>query len=517
MDFCKLARGVRGLPAVANMLKLRWVEELAREAQRWADQCQPPGTPENHDECRDLYSITVGQCVASVIGEAPGLRFETMVDMWPMQGRLYKRSLSNLTRTYFSSDHTNGYYGDFAQMFWSRAYMVGCGRSRFMVPWYGRERSVDRLVCNFAPRWSDAQRALWSPGNPASACPSRSGPDTETTSLCTYHYTMDETYDDDNKISLEEHMLLNTILEIERNASLDYIGSMDQLYLTKLAVATIYEHSVSTSPFYTINSVQKRSYDQTQETTSIERDINYDDYEFVEMEEGTATVKTITNYLKELLPTTESKPREKEDIYLNTKAYINETKDVLMMTDTFPSTTYSSNIPRSINTETFGMFLNDMVFNLSISEILNESKIDANVLDDYLSDPETVHQLQKALDRMERNLAASPPSFTLGKVRRELRNLQNTDEQTLQNEGQKIPEDSSEIERNKTVDRRPMLSMVLKYMPYLKPFEKSIIGDSNVNSGRVIGSDGLERRRSSPVRGSPAVEDAWPRLSRVGA
>ncbi|CAH2215766.1 jg2093, partial [Pararge aegeria aegeria] len=61
------------------------------------------------------------------------------------------------------------------------------------------------------------------------------------------------------------------------------------------------------------------------------------------------------------------------------------------------------------------MFLNDMVNNLSISEILNESKIDANVLDDYLSDPETVHQLQKALDRMERNLAASPPSFTLGK------------------------------------------------------------------------------------------------------
>ncbi|CAH2240396.1 jg3804 [Pararge aegeria aegeria] len=184
---------------------------------------------------------------------------------------------------------------------------------------------------------------------------------------------MDETFDEDNKMSLEEHMLLNTILEIERNASLDYIGSMDQLYLTKLAVATIYEHSVSTSTLYTINSVQKRSilqkinivsevgrfsnksyfniqasadkrsnknlnleyktlkrkadlvgrpktshlddlndaitmktnsYDRTQETTSIERDIYYDDYEFVEMEEGTATVKTITNYLKELLPTT---------------------------------------------------------------------------------------------------------------------------------------------------------------------------------------------------------------------
>lgn len=68
---------------------------------------------------------------------------------------------------------------------------------------------------------------------------------------------MDETYDEDNSMSLEEHLLLNTILEVERNASLDYIGSIDELYLTKLAVAAI-EESILTLPSYTINSVQKR-------------------------------------------------------------------------------------------------------------------------------------------------------------------------------------------------------------------------------------------------------------------
>ncbi|XP_052740773.1 venom allergen 5-like [Bicyclus anynana] len=182
----EVARGGRGLPAAADMLKLRWVEELSREAQRWADQCQPPSTVEHQDDCRDLYSITVGQCISSVVGEAPGLRFESMVDMWPMQARLYKRFLANVTQTV---DKSRGYYGDYAQMFWSRTYMVGCGRSRFMIPWHGRERSVDRLVCNFAPRWPGTHRELWAPGEPASACPARSRPDLLSPDLCSYPET----------------------------------------------------------------------------------------------------------------------------------------------------------------------------------------------------------------------------------------------------------------------------------------------------------------------------------------
>lgn len=31
-----------------------WIEELAKEAQLWADQCRPQKTPEEHDTCRDL-------------------------------------------------------------------------------------------------------------------------------------------------------------------------------------------------------------------------------------------------------------------------------------------------------------------------------------------------------------------------------------------------------------------------------------------------------------------------------
>lgn len=71
---------------------------------------------------------------------------------------------------------------------------------------------------------------------------------------------MDETFDEDNIMSLKEHLLLNTVFEIERNISRDYIGSLDEIYLTKLAVATIDNTLLTTSSY---NLVQKRNIDVT--------------------------------------------------------------------------------------------------------------------------------------------------------------------------------------------------------------------------------------------------------------
>ncbi|CAG5041341.1 unnamed protein product [Parnassius apollo] len=89
------ALGLLGnLPTAGDMLTLRWVEELAREAQMFANQCSPPYFPEEKDLCRDLYSTTVGQNVASVVGEAPGLRVESMVDLWYMQGKHYRGNVT---------------------------------------------------------------------------------------------------------------------------------------------------------------------------------------------------------------------------------------------------------------------------------------------------------------------------------------------------------------------------------------------------------------------------------------
>ncbi|KAI5646488.1 cysteine-rich secretory protein family domain-containing protein [Phthorimaea operculella] len=178
-----VARGrLRGFPTAGNMMKLMWIEELAREAQLWADQCEPPSTPEKNDACRDLYSVGIGQCVASVIGEAPGLRPESMVDIWYMQNMFYR---GNVTAYDPPVNQRYNYYGDFAQLVHSKTYMVGCGRSRFMALLSGRLRSVERLVCNFAPRGPNAGRPLWTVASPGSACPPRSLPDDNVPALCT--------------------------------------------------------------------------------------------------------------------------------------------------------------------------------------------------------------------------------------------------------------------------------------------------------------------------------------------
>ncbi|RVE53199.1 hypothetical protein evm_002032, partial [Chilo suppressalis] len=255
------------LPTAGNMLKLRWVEELAREAQRWADQCRPPKTPEERDTCRDLFSVSVGQCVASVVGEAPGLRVESLVDMWYMQSLHFKE---NITAYVVPVSNVN-FYGDFAQMIWAWSYMVGCGRSRFMAEVNGRLRSVERLVCNFAPRGPSAGRALWAPGAPAASCPPRSAPDPALPALCNFRADLDVSTDVDGVLTIEEHVLLSTVLEVESKESLNYLGSLDELYLTKLAIVTMDNYVTQALPHE--NIVYKRNIIQTLHSDDKEVDL----------------------------------------------------------------------------------------------------------------------------------------------------------------------------------------------------------------------------------------------------
>ncbi|KAJ8733136.1 hypothetical protein PYW08_001434 [Mythimna loreyi] len=261
---------MRGFPSAGDMLKLRWVEELAREARRWAEQCRPPRPIEEHDACRDLYALSVGQCVASVVGEAPGLRVESMVDIWYMQSMSYKGNV-----TFYVPPSRNGsFYGDFAQIMWAQTYMVGCGRSRFMIPWQGRLRSVERLVCNFAPQGPPPWRSLWTPTSPAASCPSRSQRDTVLHALCDYPETVRELQEALDRIenemaskagkvrrelrsrqepetTTEDKTLSNAIYnaEVERNKTLER-GPMYNMVLKYMPYLKQYEKEIMPSLNY---------------------------------------------------------------------------------------------------------------------------------------------------------------------------------------------------------------------------------------------------------------------------
>lgn len=74
-----------------------------------------------------------------------------------------------------------------------------------------------------------------------------------------------------NTMTIEEHVLLNSVLETERNESLFGIGSLDELYLTNLAIVTM-ENTESSTSLY--NSIKKRD---IIESIELENDVNVRD------------------------------------------------------------------------------------------------------------------------------------------------------------------------------------------------------------------------------------------------
>ncbi|XP_031767327.2 uncharacterized protein LOC113515585 isoform X2 [Galleria mellonella] len=528
------ARGqLRRMPPAGNMLKLRWVEELAREAQRWADQCRPPTSPEEQDACRDLYSTSVGQCVASVVGEAPGLRVESMIDMWYMQNVLYKGNVTS----YIAPTANFSSYSDFAQIVWAHTYMVGCGRSRFMVPRNGRLRSVERLVCNFAPRGPTVGRAVWMPAVPASACPPRSLPDVNIPGLCNYQYNLDESNDIDNTMTLEEHALLNTVLEIEANKVFNYLGSIDELYLTKIAIATM-ENPSTTLSYY--NSMHKRdimekiidneimnlnnivpnnilhqklnttstaTFEETASKKYKTKMINLigrpKSYNIDELNEVDSVVmsanrldvpdRNLSKIKSQFYGDYEYADNMDIDLeeiesnnITNAISIINDTLEVPINNGVKYIADYSKIPLESVNVNRTTSKNRTLLSQLPEILMVNGTNVSLNPqkVEDYLSDSETVQELQEALDRMEQSMEMS--TVTSSKVRRELREpsfqtdvtndqaISNTYPRPIKKSFTSPPE---EMERNKSaVEKAPVLNMLLRYMPYMKPYQQNILG-----------------------------------------
>ncbi|XP_050667593.1 uncharacterized protein LOC126967171 isoform X1 [Leptidea sinapis] len=473
------AMGLDDWPPAGNMLKLMWVNELAREAQLWADQCIPPASVEEHDECRHLYSVTVGQCVASVVGEAPGLRPETMVDMWFMQRISY---VGNLTSYMLSTT-----YQDFAQIVWSRAFLVGCARSRFMAEMRGRMRTVERLVCNFAPQGPALNRPLWALGEPASLCPSRAIPDKEYPALCVFQITTNETDDIKQIMTHEEHLLLDTVFEIENNLTLDYMGSLDEQYLTKVAISN-FGIQISSASNYNNTKYSKELSRRDNSTTASPFAHKIDMNTYVKINNYTKTTKEIVNligrpksyHLEDLQDTfpehsdsnliIEESGTDKKYLYIDYE-FVETTNEQESQTSV---TILAQDLPSHDENATENA---RNIESLANSYYLNDSLIDDKMIDDYLSDPDAYQRVQQELQRME-TMLSTPSSTSASKVRRELRNY---DQPTKYPDDAKTKQLLAEIERNKTIERGPMLNMVLKYVPLLKPYEKSILGSVEDN------------------------------------
>ncbi|XP_046963487.1 peptidase inhibitor 16-like [Vanessa cardui] len=183
----KVASGeIRSLPAAENMMKLRWNKDLEISAQRWADQCVKSGLYDGTDSCRDLEFMPVGQNIATIYGEAPGLRATSMIDLWFME--LLNMNASILSHYIPSSITGMQHYDYFTQLVWGGTTQVGCGGVKFkeidMESGSLQNRTVSRLVCNFAPAGNQFDKSVYNFGSPSTRCDFGRNCDSEYTYLC---------------------------------------------------------------------------------------------------------------------------------------------------------------------------------------------------------------------------------------------------------------------------------------------------------------------------------------------
>ncbi|XP_063988419.1 uncharacterized protein LOC135168315 [Diachasmimorpha longicaudata] len=150
-------RGNKGpQPAARNLGPLRWNNEIAEIAQRWADQCNY-----RHDECRNAADNThVGQNIAYV-GWSDGWHEESlleMVDNWYNEVKDFDKNM--VKSLHLPPVPPGPKLGHYTQMVWAKTTSVGCGASRYKKK---GEFYKTYLVCNYAPGGNYDGQAVYEP------------------------------------------------------------------------------------------------------------------------------------------------------------------------------------------------------------------------------------------------------------------------------------------------------------------------------------------------------------------
>lgn len=161
-------------PHASNMMKLTWHSEAERIAQRWANQCVS-----NHDSCRNLENIAVGQNFAShsVSLTSPDVKgtIVKMVDMWYDEVKDFSRDQVDHFEFVSNTAH-------YTQVVWAETTAVGCGFIE-MAP--GKSYRPTNLFCNYVPSGNFISSPIYKRGQACSGCPRDTQCSKEYPGLCT--------------------------------------------------------------------------------------------------------------------------------------------------------------------------------------------------------------------------------------------------------------------------------------------------------------------------------------------
>lgn len=161
----KVAKGEESAqPPARNMKKLQWNDELAKIAQRWADQC-----PEYHDENRMSpdFADEPGQNMADI-----WTSYEADVDLEQRIGDWYAEieHFPSQNVDSFSEDGATGVIGHYTQLVWAETEYVGCGLINYKDQDQPDLMFRYTLVCNYYPPGNVLELPVYNAGSTASEC-----------------------------------------------------------------------------------------------------------------------------------------------------------------------------------------------------------------------------------------------------------------------------------------------------------------------------------------------------------
>ncbi|XP_036860298.2 peptidase inhibitor 16 isoform X1 [Manis javanica] len=140
-------------PPAANMLQMRWDEELAAFAKAYAQQCVWGHNKERGRRGENLFAIT-----------DEGMDVPLAMEEWHHEREHYNLSAATC--------HRGQMCGHYTQVVWAKTERIGCG-SHFCEKLQGvEETNIQLLVCNYEPPGNVKGQRPYQEGTPCSQCPS---------------------------------------------------------------------------------------------------------------------------------------------------------------------------------------------------------------------------------------------------------------------------------------------------------------------------------------------------------
>ncbi|XP_039091198.1 peptidase inhibitor 16 isoform X1 [Hyaena hyaena] len=143
----------QAFPPAADMLQLRWDEELAAFAKAYAQKCVWGHNKDRGRRGENLFAIT-----------DEGLDVPLAMEEWH-----HEREHYNLSAAACDPGQMCGHY---TQVVWAKTERIGCG-SHFCEKLQGvEETNIHLLVCNYEPPGNVKRKRPYQEGTPCSLCPS---------------------------------------------------------------------------------------------------------------------------------------------------------------------------------------------------------------------------------------------------------------------------------------------------------------------------------------------------------